>query len=46
VAEIIGNTDNVEAAKREIDALVDVIRRERGGIRQETAQARPLPTTT
>src|SRR5256885_4117758 len=26
VAEIIGNTDNVEAAKREIDALVDVIR--------------------
>ncbi len=26
VAEIIGNTDNVEGAKREIDALVDVIR--------------------
>jgi len=26
VAEIIGNTDNVEAAKREVDALVDVIR--------------------
>jgi hypothetical protein len=28
VAEIIGNTDNVEGAKREIDALVDVIRAE------------------
>ena len=26
VAEIIGSTDNVEAAKREVDALVDVIR--------------------
>ncbi len=26
VAEIIGNTDNVEGAKREIDAIVDVIR--------------------
>src|SRR6266850_8551088 len=26
VAEIIGNTDNVEGAKREVDALVDVIR--------------------
>jgi hypothetical protein len=28
VAEIIGNTDDVEGAKREIDALVDVIRDE------------------
>jgi|GEM_PF-3277501 len=28
VAEIIGNTDNVEGAKREIDALVDVIKDE------------------
>jgi len=26
VAEIIGNTDNVEGAKREIDAIVDVIK--------------------
>ncbi len=26
VAEVIGSTDNVEAAKREVDALVDVIR--------------------
>jgi molybdopterin-guanine dinucleotide biosynthesis protein A len=26
VAEIIGNTDNVEGAKREIEALLDVIR--------------------
>ena len=28
VAEIIGNTDNVEGAKREIDGLVDVIKDE------------------
>jgi len=28
VAEIIGSTDNVEGAKREIDALVDVIKDE------------------
>jgi hypothetical protein len=28
VAEIIGNTDDVEGAKREIEALVDVIRAE------------------
>lgn len=28
VAEIIGNTDNVEGAKREIEALVEVIRAE------------------
>jgi hypothetical protein len=28
VAEVIGNTDNIEGAKREIEALVDVIRSE------------------